>query len=61
MQFVVTMNVDNACFGEDDAETRAQMSAKILRDIADKIDVDSMEGLIRDDNGNVIGSYAFQE
>jgi hypothetical protein len=56
--FVVRFSTDNSAFGEDDAGARVAETARILRAIADKLDVDApTDGLVFDINGNSIGRY----
>lgn len=51
MDFTVIFNMDNAAF-EDLSET-----PRILKDIADKVELGMESGLIRDINGNMIGEW----
>jgi len=49
--FEMQINTDNAAF-EDKSEI-----ARILREIADRIDGGSIAGKIRDINGNMVGTF----
>ena len=54
MAFALTFSTDNAAF-EDGAATE---TARILREIADRIEAGDMGGAARDANGNTVGVFA---
>jgi len=51
MTVTINFETDNAAF-EDDGEI-----GKILREIADKVDVSHASGSVRDSNGQLVGKY----
>jgi len=59
MKFVVSFDVDNASFGFDDPEACDVEIAAILKEIISKLG--SGGGVVRDSNGNKIGTFGFQE
>jgi hypothetical protein len=59
MEFKIHFSVDNAAFGEDDAAAWTAETQRVLRAVADALDIDDAnEGPIKDINGNLIGGYA---
>lgn len=52
--FKITLNTANAAFEDKAAET-----ARILRDIAQRVAEGDQHGNVRDINGNTIGSWSF--
>jgi hypothetical protein len=58
MAFWTSFNTRNAAF-ED--EGHATETARILRDIADRIEDGDFAGPVRDVNGNTIGSYLLDD
>ena len=52
--FTLTIETDNAAFGDGDG--RAEV-ARILRDIADKVGVWQSYGRCMDSNGNNVGEW----
>jgi hypothetical protein len=61
--FKVQFNCDNAAFGPDDDGYMRDEIARILRDIADKVERKGLSGCwetIRDLNGNDIGAFAYK-
>lgn len=58
-RFTVTFETDGAAF-EDGFEGRAEIEA-VLRKLATRVwESDDEEGLIRDSNGNTIGSWTYE-
>lgn len=57
MNFTLSFTMDNAAF-EDEPATE---SARILRDIAEKVEAGHGGGKIRDINGNSIGTWSVEE
>ncbi len=53
MDFEITFSIDNAAFGDCPMDE----AARILRDIAQKLEGGQNAGNIRDINGNTIGQY----
>ncbi len=59
MKFTLTIDMDNAAFGEDD-NARSDEVARILRKYAtyfDSMGLGSHSGAIHDFNGNIVGSW----
>ena len=54
--FKVTIRTDNAAF---EGEGRAAETARILRELADKIESGRVYGSVQDGNGNAVGAFAF--
>jgi hypothetical protein len=54
MHFQLFFDCDNAAFEEAASET-----ARILRDIAERVEGGRLEGRVMDVNGNSVGNYAF--
>jgi hypothetical protein len=58
MQFLVTIDCDNAAFADDPTCEVARM----LRDVATRVEKDGADsGFLRDVNGNTCGNYRFTE
>lgn len=57
MKFTLTIYCDNAAFGE----SRADETARILREIAKQVERDWLDGFARDSNGNAVGEWRFAE
>jgi len=57
MKFSVTVKCDNAAFDPDPLEELA----RIIRDLADRLDRGVAFGSIRDVNGNCVGSFAIHD
>lgn len=55
MSFVVLVEIDNAAF---DPEPAVEL-ARILRELADRVERGQPSGLLRDVNGNIVGSSKF--
>lgn len=53
--FDLHVETDNAAFEDPAAET-----ARILREVADRLENGSTEGAIADINGNRVGSFFFE-
>lgn len=61
MRFTLTIDCDNAAFGETHGE-RCDQIARILHDAADGLDGNpSDNATLRDSNGNTVGSYTLTE
>jgi hypothetical protein len=58
MTFGVTIDTGNAAFGEHIYEATPEV-ARILRDIADRVEGGAMSGDVRDYNGNTVGAFRF--
>ena len=63
MKFKVVIDVENAAFEDENMGTEL---ARILREVADTVDgtsgeTESIEGTLRDVNGNKVGQYRFEE
>lgn len=57
MKITVTINsTDNAAFGDDETDARAE-AARIIREAAKAIEQGSDGGRLRDSNGNTVGSF----
>lgn len=52
--FSLKINTDNAAFEHPELEI-----ARLLRQTADKLELSTRTGVIRDINGNTVGSYAY--
>jgi len=52
MKFKLNFNMDNAAFGDPDLEI-----ARILHEIADKVERGIQGGPVRDINGNNVGAW----
>jgi hypothetical protein len=74
MQFVLNINVDNAAFGDEEtdeqtrvgdiASERAAETARILREVAARIEageITTVMRTVRDSNGNDIGRASFKD
>lgn len=58
-RFTVTFETDGAAF-EDGFEGRAEVQT-VLRKLADRVwGSDDEQGLIRDSNGNTVGSWTYE-
>lgn len=57
-KFTLAINCDNAAFEDVGAPFEI---ARILSEVAEKLDTGSYRGSIRDANGNVVGSYALED
>jgi hypothetical protein len=53
---VTITNTDNAAFGDDETDARAE-AARIIRKAAEAIEQGSDRGRLRDINGNSVGSF----
>ena len=61
MRFTLTIDCDNAAFGDTKAE-RFRETAKILRDVAGRVGREGYgEGRVLDVNGNAVGRFGFEE
>lgn len=57
--FTVSFNANGSAF-DDGYDGRAEIEA-ILRTLADRIwDIEDVKGLIRDSNGNTVGSWVYE-
>jgi hypothetical protein len=54
MVFLVAIQTTNDAFND-----RFELP-RILRELADRLDNDQVEGRLRDINGNMVGSFCFQ-
>jgi hypothetical protein len=54
-RFILTVKTTNAAF-EDDAPTEV---ARLLRDVAERLEDGSVSGKMRDVNGNTVGDFGF--
>jgi hypothetical protein len=60
MEFSLTIQTDNAAFGDgDDAEMCAEL-ARILREVAARLEAGEDTGRVRDYNGNTVGRYSIE-
>lgn len=62
--FQLTINTDNAAFGDGDNAAEACELARILRMLAETFDSDGWvgdEGRLRDINGNTVGNWTLTE
>ena len=55
--FTCEMKTDNAAFGEDRLDEGAEI-ARILREIADRVEQGDNHGICMDINGNKVGSWS---
>lgn len=55
MKFTLSFDCENAAFSDD----AALEIARILREIANRVENGTSGGTIRDINGNLIGKYIF--
>ena len=65
-RFDVSMEVDNMAFGDGvDPEARNYEVARVLRELADKIEADYVPmdnyRILRDINGNTVGTAQFKD
>lgn len=58
MRFTLTIDCDNAAFGEDDADLFNEV-AWIIRKQAEAMDAGMQPNTLRDSNGNTVGSANF--
>lgn len=57
-KFRMEFNVDNAAFDEGG---RVHETARILREVAGRLESGDLDGVVRDGNGNRTGSYSLDE
>ena len=58
MEFKLWIETNNAAFGTDEIERGVEI-ARILRELADRVDETMINGKCRDINGNVVGEWGF--
>jgi hypothetical protein len=63
MRFTLTIDCDNAAFGDNDATERAAEVSYILRVVAQEFDngTPADDIRVRDSNGNRVGTAAFSD
>ena len=54
--FVLKIKTENAAFEDRELEV-----ARILRDVAQRIEDDYQSGSCRDSNGNLVGDFSFDD
>lgn len=59
MKFILKFDCDNAAFGETRSEVLPEI-ARILREIADKVEGGNPAGQCRDLNGNTVGEFVLR-
>lgn len=57
MEFRLTFNMDNEAFAGDGCDE----AARILREVANKVEAGRTEGSIMDANGNNVGTWEVSE
>lgn len=60
MKFFVKIKVDNAAFAEDSCDECLEL-ARILKDLATRIEDAEQFGWLRDINGNTVGTFGFEK
>lgn len=55
--FTLRMETDNAAFGENITDNQYEV-ARILRELADRLEEGEDSGWIRDVNGNKVGTFS---
>lgn len=54
----VTIETGNAAFHDDESgEPSGHEAARILRELADRLEAGATDGKVRDYNGNTVGSF----
>jgi hypothetical protein len=61
MKFFVDMNCDNAAFGTGEAGDAHQEVARLLRQAANEVELGAYTVVLRDINGNKVGTAFFAE
>lgn len=58
MKLIIEITCDNAAFNENGMEIECAM---VLRDVAQNVEDGQSKGSARDTNGNIVGSFHFDE
>jgi hypothetical protein len=60
MEFYIQFRTENAAFKEDEFSERAE-KARIIKEVAERIELGDISGRIRDINGNNVGCFGLRE
>lgn len=60
-RFTLTIATDNAAFDPNEGGDVSGEVARILREVADKVESGRLEGVLRDINGANVGQYHHSE
>lgn len=60
---MLTVNIEtgNAAFHDEEGEPSGHEAARILRELADRLEAGDTSGKVRDINGNTVGSFELAE
>lgn len=61
MKFELEIDCGNAAFGDNDEDARGHEVARILRDLAGKLEAGYIKCQLLDHNGNAVGVAQFSE